>query len=192
MFNIKKLKLAMLIPLFLTPMTFANDSTVADVESGKEADVAVVEKPLTKSQKARILLDEKKRLRKIVHRREETDEISLHNYYINELKVEPLTKALLRENTFYIKEFSKEETTQEDIAKESENYLWNIFCLSNMLSAEQYMVTFSTLNSMILDTPEKEQVFKKSNSSISKELSKMDKISLEEIKVRCIDVYGKN
>lgn len=168
-----------------------DNSAIQSSESNQDA--LPVEPKLSLSQKTKILMDEKRRLRTIVERREPKQEIILPYFYIDQLKnVDDLTKGMLRENVFYTQYILKNQDNKEKLETETENYLWNIYCLSNNLTEEQYFVMMPTLNKMILDSEEKEKDFDKANQVMMNKIGTMSPITREEIKIRCLDVYGKN
>lgn len=203
MFIKKVLKLSIFLSM-MSSVTYAENSTIqkeasepldaASLQSSESNQTVLpVEPKLSLSQKTKILMDEKRRLRSIVERREPNQEIILPYFYIDQLKnVDDLTKGMLRENVFYTQYILKNKDNKENLETETENYLWNIYCLSNNLKEEQYFVMMPTLNKMILDSEEKEKDFDQANQVMMNKIGTMSPITREEIKIRCLDVYGKN
>lgn len=203
MFIKKVLKLSIFLSM-MSSVTYAENSTIqkeasepleaASLQSSESNQTVLpVEPKLSLSQKTKILMDEKRRLRSIVERREPNQEIILPYFYIDQLKnVDDLTKGMLRENVFYTQYILKNKDNKENLETETENYLWNIYCLSNNLTEEQYFVMMPTLNKMILDSEEKEKDFDQANQVMMNKIGTMSPITREEIKIRCLDVYGKN
>lgn len=203
MFIKKVLKLSIFLSM-MSSVTYAENSTIqkeasepldaASLQSSESNQTVLpVEPKLSLSQKTKILMDEKRRLRSIVERREPNQEIILPYFYIDQLKnVDDLTKGMLRENVFYTQYILKNKDNKENLETETENYLWNIYCLSNNLTEEQYFVMMPTLNRMILDSEEKEKDFDQANQVMMNKIGTMSPITREEIKIRCLDVYGKN
>ena len=196
MSNLKSLKIALILPLLFTGLSHAEDqkSSIKSSETESSEKVVEVEAELTARQHTSIIMDEKKRLRDIYPRRKKSNELKVQNFYIEELKVDELTKGFLRESVFYLDYFLEKikEDDKEAIRNESENYLWNILCVSNQLELEKYHVTFQTLNEMVVKTDEDKKAFQTANNIVASEMAKMEKISIAEIKIRCLDVYGRN
>lgn len=199
---LKKINIYLLaFGLFATSSTFAEEVEIKNQEIKSEgtSSVDVVqeqpkEEKLTASQRIRIKLDEKKRLRSIAERRNESNlkELELSSFFLNNLKYDDLVKSMFREALFYIKLMKDNSNDEELLKKESENILWNIICLSNNTSKENYSVTFTFLVEQNIKTDEDKANFAKANETVFKHISEMDKITKEEIILRCLEVYGKN
>lgn len=161
-------------------------------EFKKKVEDAIAQQAMTKFERIKIIMDEKKRLKNVSYRKKDDGQITLNKNYIRNTKYSNHVKALMRESSFYIN-FLIHEQDEESLKKESKNIAWNAICLSSILKADTQVI-FNMLQITLYDEgSEEEVIFKKNNSKLVKIFSETNKNpTQEEIEIRCYEVYKKD
>lgn len=181
-----KFKYIIPIMLFLSLNVNAETDLQQEKETIKE-DIKEVS-PLSTSERIKIKIDEKKRLRLVSERRNENNDVDLTYLYINKLNFPELTKAFLRESVYYTRLLKRNPEISE-IEPEVENISWNTICIGTHLDPEKFFVTFQTILSLELKNEQEEKNYELANEKLVKLFETGKPLSKEEISIRCMEVY---
>lgn len=187
------LKTLAISSLLFSQMAFAEDIKKSSSQN-EESKIEKIEevkdnsqKPLTRSERINIIIDEKKRLRSVLERRKDDDEIVLYKMYIRNTDYSDYVKGLMREAAFYMNYVIEHNDDKEMLRKEANNLAWNSICLGSILDIDADVV-FTILQSTVVGE-KREEEFSKGNALVRELFSELKVASKEEMNIRCYEVY---
>ena len=148
------------------------------------------EDSLSSSERIKIILDEKKRLRTVSKRRSDDYQIDLGKNYIRNTLYSNHVKGLMREGLFYMNYLIENSDNKEKLKIESKNIAWNSICLSNILKEESEIV-FPMLQTAAFSIETIEEKKYNDANMLLMEIFNEDSYrpSTQEINIRCHEVY---
>ena len=196
----KKISITLLLALF-SQISFASVVDTKNITTNikdlsienniTQTNILDQNKKITLTEKIKILLDEKNRLKKVEDRRLNKDQIQLGYMYINETKYNNNQKGLLREALYYMDLIKTNYNKPEILKPEINNIILNSACINYQLKEDSEIV-YSMLDLSINDntTTTEDKNFDAGKKLMSSLIIKNGKqYSTNELKIRCLDIY---